>query len=455
MDDPRSVFTAGKDAKVIVYFEWEGPLGPHHFEGLWKSPEGKIVLISDFRYEAKAKQFSGYWTMLLSDSAPSGEWNLEARIDGEFAGSHSFVITGSPSAATAPAAPPPRQPLAAADLYKEVIDATVTVEKLASDGSLLDRSSGFWVGNDTLLTAFEALDGAASLRILSPDGARAVTRQVLAWNRWRDWALLRVSRARGPFLKRAASSVNVGDHCVFLETGASGSRLTDGTITGKNTFPRAGERLLIASAASATSIGGPLVDEFGDYVGVMGGTILPGASAMKMLDLFGERPSSKGGTIIYENGAMAVSISQMPEVFPSSAETSLEELNRRGEFLTPITKSGLVGFAQLAVATGKGANRPSVPREYRSIFSRREGRATVSVNWQPTSKAKGKAVLRVFNSDNQKVAESKPQNLSLSPGNSLTSSWDVPLENLPPAIYRADLLFEEQTVWRDFFRVTD
>jgi hypothetical protein len=256
-------------------------------------------------------------------------------------------------------------------------------------------------------------------------------------------------------LKRAASSVNVGDHCVFLETGASGSRLTDGTITGKNTFPRAGERLLIASAASATSIGGPLVDEFGDYVGVMGGTILPGASAMKMLDLFGERPSSKGGTIIYENGAMAVSISQMPEVFPSSAETSLEELNRRGEFLTPITKSGLVGFAQLAVATGKGANRPSVPREYRSIFSRREGRATVFVNWQPTSKAKGKAVLRVFNSDNQKVAESKPQNLSLSPGNSLTSSWDVPLENLPPAIYRADLLFEEQTVWRDFFRVTD
>src|SRR5262249_35171870 len=53
MEDPRSVFTPGKDAKVIVSFEWEGPLGPHHFEGLWKGPEGKIMLISDFRYEAK------------------------------------------------------------------------------------------------------------------------------------------------------------------------------------------------------------------------------------------------------------------------------------------------------------------------------------------------------------------------------------------------------------------
>src|SRR5436309_14255732 len=87
IDDPRSVFVAGKDAKVTVYFEWEGPMGPHHFEGLWKSPEGKIVLISDFRYEAKAKQFSGYWTMLLSESTPSGEWTLEARIDGELGGS--------------------------------------------------------------------------------------------------------------------------------------------------------------------------------------------------------------------------------------------------------------------------------------------------------------------------------------------------------------------------------
>src|SRR6266849_1859316 len=71
MDDPRSVFVAGKDAKVTVYFEWEGPMGPHHFEGLWKSPEGKIVLISDFRYEAKTPRYSGYWSMLISEATPS------------------------------------------------------------------------------------------------------------------------------------------------------------------------------------------------------------------------------------------------------------------------------------------------------------------------------------------------------------------------------------------------
>ncbi len=455
MDDPRSVFTAGKDAKVIVYFEWEGPLGPHHFEGLWKSPEGKIVLISDFRYEATKKQYSGYWTMLLSETAPSGEWTLEARIDGEFGGRHSFVITSSPT--TAPAATPARQTLTTAELYQKAQAASVFIEKLALDGTVLDRSSGFWIGGDTILTAFEALDGSVSLRIVSRDGGRPTTDQVVAWNRWQDWAMLRVPRASGPFLKRAAAnSVNVGDHPVFLETGVAGSRLTDGTITGKSTFPRAGERFLLVSAATATSIGGPLLDEYGDYVGIVGGTILPGASSMKIRDLMGETASGKGGSMIIETGAMAVPISQILDTQPSAiTTTSLAELYRRGEFLAPIAKSNLIGFAQLAVLSGKGSNRLKLPREYRWIFSRRDGNATVLVNWQPTSKVKSKAVLRVFNGDNQKVAESKADNLNLSPGNFIESSWDIPLANLTPAIYRVDVFLGDQPVWRDFFRVTE
>jgi hypothetical protein len=187
----------------------------------------------------------------------------------------------------------------------------------------------------------------------------------------------------------------------------------------------------------------------------MGGTILPGASAITMIDLVGACPTAKPGTIIYENGAMAVPNSQIPEAPPASAKTSLEELDRRGEFLPPVTKSGLIGFVHLAAAVGKDANRHNVTREYQSIFSRREGRASVFVNWQPTKKAKGKTILRVFNADNQKLAESKPQNVSLSPGDFLATSWDVPLQSLEPAIYRVDLLFGEQIIWRDFFRVTD
>jgi hypothetical protein len=86
IDDPRSDFYLGKDKKVIGYFEWEGPPGAHKFEGNWKNPEHKVVLISDFQYVASSKQFSGYWTMLLSGAETPGLWTLDARIDGESAG---------------------------------------------------------------------------------------------------------------------------------------------------------------------------------------------------------------------------------------------------------------------------------------------------------------------------------------------------------------------------------
>src|SRR5215468_7088979 len=162
MDDPRSVFELGKHTKVIVSFEWEGPMGPHHFEGLWKGPEGKIVLISDFSYEAKGPRFSGYWSMLLSEGTPSGEWNLEARIDGEAAGTHSFMITGSPSATSTSSAP---RMLSSSDLYQKALDASVTISRIDDDGAVLGKGAGFWIGDGRILTAFDVIDGAASLRI--------------------------------------------------------------------------------------------------------------------------------------------------------------------------------------------------------------------------------------------------------------------------------------------------
>jgi hypothetical protein len=221
MDDPRSLFNAGKDAKVIVYFEWDGPVGPHHFEGLWKSPEGKIVLISDFRYEAKTKHFSGYWTMLLSEGTPSGEWNLEARIDGEPAGSLSFVVTGSPVAHV----PAPPQPLNLADLYRKAMDATVVIGKLGPDGSIVEKSTGFWIGDGQILTSFESIDGASALRLVPNSGVETKTDQVLAWNRWQDWAVIKVDAAPKSTLKRGPSTaVEVGGRCSFSSGDRSGRR---------------------------------------------------------------------------------------------------------------------------------------------------------------------------------------------------------------------------------------
>lgn len=451
MDDARSIFTAGKDTKVIVYFEWEGPVGPHHFEGLWKSPEGKIVLISDFRYEAKGRRYSGYWTMLLSEGTPSGEWSIEARIDGEAAGTHSFMITGSPVPPT-PTAP---QPLSEAELYKRVMDATAVIEKVAPDGTTLARSSGFWVADNEVFTSFGAIDGAGSIKVKTRDGKQVTTDQVLAWNRWQDWTLLRVPSTAPARLKRGpAGPLNVGDQCAFLLWGPAGAKLTDGTITGKNSFPKAGPRLIVASGATPESFGGALLNSFGEYVGVVGGAVAPGSEPAKILGLMNDT-SGSAGYVQMESSALAVPLSLLPDGATNVQPVTLSELARRGEFLPLVKKSPQLGFATIAAYVEKQSARATFVRNYREIFSHRDGRASVYADWEPVSKQKTTCALLVYDLENSPVTQSKIQKLSLSPGQMVTTTWDITLAPLKSGIYRVDLVLGNDVVWRDYLKVAD
>src|SRR5713101_6018745 len=70
IEDPRTIFYVPDDRQVVVYLEWDGPVGQHHLEA--------------------------YWTLLLAESAPTGLWTLEAHVDGEVAGTHTFQIVGAP-----------------------------------------------------------------------------------------------------------------------------------------------------------------------------------------------------------------------------------------------------------------------------------------------------------------------------------------------------------------------
>ncbi|HXR32564.1 MAG TPA: serine protease [Verrucomicrobiae bacterium] len=452
MDDARSVFVAGKDPKVIVYFEWQGPIGPHHFEGLWKSPEGKIVLISDFRYEAKAQQFNGYWSMVLSDATPSGEWQLEARIDGEFAGTHTFVITGSAAAGAPPSTP---QPLGAADLYRKAMDATVTIEKLAADGVVLGKGNGFWVGDARVLTAFDVIDGAASLRVSLKDGSQLTTDQVLAWNRWQDWALLKLDGGAKTWLKRGASDTpNVGDHCVFLEAGPVGAKLADGSITGKSSFPKAGERLIIASGVTSVSFGGPLLDEYGNYVGILGGSIVPGGDPIKTLSLLNDAGATDRTTDWTTTG-LAVPHTQLPDLAAAASTTRLAELAKRGEFLLPVVKSKSVQFVTLAGQVAREPSKMLTPRDFKQVFSRRDVKAYVYVNWDNSSKGKLNCVLRLFDADNKLISETETRQVTLAPGKYIATSWDLSIANSRTGIFRLDLILDGVTVWREFFRITE
>ncbi len=140
IEDPRTVFRPSEDHKVIVEFEWAGPIGLHKFEGLWKDPSGKVTVVSDYQFDVQKSEFEGYWTMLIDEGAPIGVWTLEARVDGETAGSFSFEIVAG--AGKTPVTPT-RAPLTAAEIYNQATAGTVFVEKFDSSGKQIERTSGF------------------------------------------------------------------------------------------------------------------------------------------------------------------------------------------------------------------------------------------------------------------------------------------------------------------------
>jgi S1-C subfamily serine protease len=456
IEDPRTVFYVSDDRQVIVYFEWEGPIGLHHFEGLWKNPEGKAVVISDFSYEAKEKRFAGYWTLALGETIPTGIWTLEARVDGEVSGVHTFQIVAASRPVNLPLA---RRLPSASEIYQNATAASLFIQKLDAKGEQAAEGSGFFISDGLVLTAFQVIDGASKLRAILPDGRRVETNQVAAWNRRQDWAILKLDVGKVPVLARAqANSWSVGDHCYTLDSPAEGNLVIVETgIIGKSSLPGAGERINIALSISPAGIGSPLLNEYGDVLGVVGGRLIPGVSALEAAGVgYSEVLGLVGGPV---RGGLAVPITLIPTATDLKV-TSLEELNRTGEFVPLVTARDNVLYGTLAKSVDRKA---LVPRavDQKSLFSRRDATLNVFVSWEPLSKIKGKnkakstTTVRVYDLDNRLRIESNPAKIDLKVNQPTYTIAEVPLKNLSPGIYRLDVFLSEESAWRIFFRVTE
>ena len=428
-----------------VYFTWDGPPGQHHFEGVWKKPDGKVTMISDFEYKADQPRFGGYFRMLLGDTPATGVWSLEARIDGESAGTHNFQIV---AAARRDTPLPARQVLSPADIYKRTAAASVFIENLNQLGERRSLSSGFFLGVDRLLTAFQAVDGASKVRIVTPDGRRVEANEVLAWNRRQDWIILRIDAGQIPTLPPAAAeSWAVGDRVYVLDVPAEGSRvLIDTSIIGKQTISGAGDRISVGENLSRRSLGAPLLNEYGEVIGVIGGNLIPGAAFVEDL-AFAAR--SLAGTT---RGTLAGPLNLIDQ---ASAPTTIASLASAGQFMPALIGNDNV----LSGTLSRNVNRktdPPQPIEERSEFSRQDARAMLLVTWLPREKRKGIPNLRLFDLDNHLLSESPgKKKISVSPQKLAYSGWEIPLGNLSPGIYRLDVTLNSDTVWRTFFRVID
>lgn len=452
IEDPRGIFYMPEDKQVMVYFEWEGPMGKHHLEGYCKNPEGKTAVISDFDYESREKRFGGYWILTLTDGTAPGIWNLEARVDGEITGVNSFQIVSATKPADAASNAP--KLLSPSDIYKLAMSTTVTLSALTAGGDTLRNGSGFFIADGQILTAFEVIDGATSISVELPDGKRLQTDQVLAWNRWQDWAILKVSSLKIALLNPAkANSWAVGDRCFLLNVARDETRtIEDLNISGTHDYPSAGQRMLLAFMASPKAAGSPLLNEYGEVIGVIAGSTIPGSSS-----LLQERTGYFSGLVRVRNGpdtvAVPIELVKMPAAV--LVASTFAELKQRGQFVPPLIGSELVEQGTLALRLDNRANVTPMALDEKYEFTQKDQQFYVFIMWTPKEKRNTTTKIQIYDLDNNLLSDGKPTKLNMKPSQVAYTSWQLTIRVFRPGTYRIDVTLGDEPAWRTFFSVSE
>ena len=448
IEDPRNVFHVPADNKIVVVLDWQGPSKIHHFQASWVDPSGKVIAVETVDLQSPGSDFSCSWTLNLTDpeSVRPGLWALESQIDGLPAGAYTFQILSDAN----PSQPAPVP--SASDVYQRVLNASAFVDNLDADGNVIRQGSAFFIAKGLLVTAFQVVDGATSLRIELPNGENAATDRVVGWNRWQDWAIIKIDVPGGQVLDRApAGSWKVGDQGYLLDANDSGRTIQNVAITGIQQLPESGERINTSWWGSTKTTGSPLLDTYGRVIGVLGGSLIPGIETV--------RPSAMGNYAIagqpFVNSfvPLVVPISLVPS--DPGTPSTLAQIAAKGEFVRPIQHDPQLALATLCKAFQRIGNVALVPTNQTTQFSRQRDALKLVVTWAPKKKENTSVQMQIFDLNNQILEETKPVKIELRPQRTAYSGFSMPIIALKPGIYRADLLLGNNTEWRAFFKVVE
>jgi Trypsin-like peptidase domain len=450
MTEPRSTFYVPDDREVVVYFVWEGVVGKHHCEGTVRGPNGQFANMSSFDYNASQPRFAGYWKVPLSDSTSPGTWVFETHVDGEPAGQATFQVIPGAKPTGLPAAP--ALPTTA-DIYKLALSSSLSIDSLDPGGKLIRHGSGVFFKQGLVVTSFRVVEGASALRLRFSDGKEIRVEQLAAWNRSQDWAILAVDSPSASIVKLAdPKSWNIGDHCYWLDVNPDGSRVIhDGQIVGMQSPPQSGDRIDISGIYNRWSLGGPLLNEQGQMIGLLGGA-LPDA----LLSDYGSDPQSNTPDLSMSTlGGIAIAASLLPTSALGSPK-SLPDMLSTGDMIHIVSKSQIINFGLLSNGPASDPKKhTAIQHNWKSAFQRGDTSAVAIIAFTNVENFKSTTTIKLYDLDNHLVATGKTEKLNITRGQPAERTWTLPLVNLPAGFYRVDILVADDIAWRQYFKITD
>jgi membrane-bound inhibitor of C-type lysozyme len=162
---------------------------------------------------------------------------------------------------------PTKKELAAKDLYAQC--GASTVEITAMNGSEFSQGSGFFVSDDIVVTNYHVIAGASKIVVKTKDERAYEVKTILGYDVTLDLALLQVEVKGNPFLGIASENASVGETIYALGSplGLTGT-MTSGMISTSNRNIEGVDYIQITAPLSAGNSGGPLLNVYGEVIGV-------------------------------------------------------------------------------------------------------------------------------------------------------------------------------------------
>ena len=157
------------------------------------------------------------------------------------------------------------------ELVKRVKPSSVSIETFNSKGETVSRGSGFFIANDRIITNRHVIERSNRVVVTLVDGKKFVAKGVLAVDGEGDLALLQVDVPAGlsrplPIVSRVPQE---GESIVVIGNpfGLEGS-VSDGIVSAVREISGYGKIIQITAPISPGSSGSPVVNMYGQVVGV-------------------------------------------------------------------------------------------------------------------------------------------------------------------------------------------
>lgn len=156
------------------------------------------------------------------------------------------------------------------DLAAYVQERTVTVNVETING-YQSAGSGFFIDDQgTIVTNYHVIDQGASMSVQAEDGGSYDVKEVVDFNPVYDLAILKIDITGNPYLSFSETDVRTGEkvYAVGSALGTLTGSFTEGTVSSTSRTVGMIDCIQMDAAISEGNSGGPLVNSYGDVVGI-------------------------------------------------------------------------------------------------------------------------------------------------------------------------------------------